>query len=109
MFMVLLVFAVVIIGAKWSGRRLVDTALIVGIISATLAGMAWAAKEAVSALYRRIQFSILNYLSDGKPHSREEIKALGKRVRGSIYLDALADLVLEGKVVVENGEYRVPR
>jgi Flp pilus assembly pilin Flp len=87
-----------------------DKAILIAGLTALLGAMAWAGKEALSAMYRRIQFLILEYLSDNAPHSREEIqKALGKRVLSSVYLDALKDLVLEGKVVVEKGKYKLPK
>jgi len=100
--------AVVTVLFRDRARQLFDKPLLIAAVVALIGGISWAGKEALSGMYRRIQFLILEYLSDYEPHDRQEIlSALRKRVFVSIYKDALAELVLEGKVTIEKGKYRL--
>ena len=108
-FSVILIALLLLIFGRW-GHQLIDKPILITCVVVVSGGISWAGKSALSAMYRRIQFLILEYLSDNQFHDRQEIlAALRKRVFVSIYLDALAELVLDGKVVIENGKYKLPQ
>ena len=87
---------------------LLEKALPIAAFGALTGLFAWAGRQAITTVNRRSKVLILELLSDGKPHTRREIrKALRWRAPGSLYLDALADLVSEGRVVVADGKYTV--
>lgn len=91
---------------------LVDKALLIAVFSAIVGGIAWSGKQAISSFHRRAQLLILETLSDGKPHRRDEISVMLERQWLAfrlmpLHLDALADLIPAGRIVLDNGAYVV--
>src|SRR5437868_76979 len=82
LFMFLLFLAAAItVFFRERAHQLFDKPLLIAAVVAIIGGISWAGKEALSGMYRRIQFLILEYLSDYQPHDRQEILcALRKRI-----------------------------
>jgi hypothetical protein len=109
--LVVLIFGLVYL-INWK-PDIVEKAPWAALLTAIIAGIAWSVKQTISALHQRAQLLIIEMLSDGKPRNRQEISILLKREAIifkiiPVYVDALADLVLTGKIVIENGNYKVP-
>lgn len=108
---ILLVSVVVLLTALVTRPDLAQLSPLIAIFSAAIGGLAWSVKQAISTLHNRAQLLILETLSDGVPRKRDDIgQALAQKGLLfhllNLHLDALADLTLEGRVVVENGAYR---
>jgi hypothetical protein len=95
---------------KWPD--LANKGIILGIFSALVASIAWSMKEVVASYHRRTQVLIMEILSDGRPRTRQEIAS--RLVREgiifrllSLHEDALANLVLEKIIDINNGAYRL--
>ena len=91
---------------------LADKSLLIAVFSAIVGGIAWSGKQAIDSLHRRAQLIILEKLSDGKSRKRDEIANLLKKEGLTfrfmpLHLDALAELTLSGKIVLDDGKYKV--
>jgi hypothetical protein len=111
--LLLFVAAIILIGLvkllAFSYPDLADKAIMLALVSAGIGAVAWSFKQVASSLQRRTKVLILEYLSDNKPHKRKDIRGFLKwKSFGLFYWDALADLVLEEKVILEDGMYKLP-
>lgn len=79
------------------------------MFTAAIGGIAWATKQAIAVSYRRVQWQIIEALRDKEKYGRSELcQKLERRVTNSIFLDALADLVLLDRVKIEHSKYFLP-
>ncbi|HUW96932.1 MAG TPA: hypothetical protein VMW58_14210 [Anaerolineae bacterium] len=107
---VLLVLLCAVLGLFYRQPELAQSALAVGIAGLVMGAIGWSIKQTISTLHLRAQLLILEILSDGEPRSRHEIGTL-LREKGVAFRvmpldrDALAMLVLGGRVVVHHSEY----
>lgn len=87
---------------------LTDNTILLAVISALIGAIAWLYTQGMKALNLRAKIFILEYLSDNQPHKREDIRReLKLRRFGYVYLDALADLLLDGKIILHNNMYSI--
>ena len=89
-----------------------DKSLLVAVFSAIVGAIAWGAKQAIETLHLRAKLLILELLSDGGAYNRDEIGSFLKREGLTfrvmpLHLDAIADLLLAGKIVLNNGKYEI--
>jgi len=87
-----------------------DSAFRLAVVGVLVGAIGWSVKQSISALEVRAQLIILELLSDGKPRTRGEIgdsvtqKGLAFRLL-TVHPDALAALVLKGRVTVSHRHY----
>lgn len=111
---ILFLATVLIFGVLIRRPDLSQQSLWLAVFSAFVGGLAWSLKQAVSIYHNRAQLLILEILSDGVPRKRDEIaQKLAQKGRIfrilHLHMDALADLVLEEKIGLEKGSYRVEK
>jgi Flp pilus assembly pilin Flp len=83
------------------------------VLAAMFSAIAWSAKRSVSVLENRYHLFILEQLSKGRPMTRHELRKViieGNsiflyRIDPSIYTDAMATLLREGKIHLDDGRY----
>jgi Flp pilus assembly pilin Flp len=92
-----------------------DNAVLLAVVGSLIGGVAWSAKQSLSALTNRTQLGILEVLSSSGPLSRTELQERLRQIDWPLrwlpemYTDALTALVTAGKVtIVEGGRYAVP-
>lgn len=87
------------------GKTLVYPAVVTGLVG----GVAWFAKVSVDSAKRRAKLAILELLSDERARSHAEVREVASFFQyGRFQIDALSDLVSEGKVLLKDGRYTVP-
>lgn len=93
---------------------LIDVAVPIALLTILAAAGGFMFRQFVSRVDNATKLLILEILSDRKPKSRHEIRALLKK-KDVVYrisqleIDALASLVADERVTLENGLYKIAR